>query len=188
MPVVPTIDVSALRIVANRVKEIDPSIRKDLISGIKKDLNPYAQRIVDSVPRLGVAGSMRGFGHDGRTGWSKVRSSVYVTPGGGAKSIARIEIYGQGDKRAAFKIADLAGTRGNYGDGAFSKGGFYSYLINGQGRDMVSRLTDFALLSAGGRGGRFAWAGFMRYRPIFIAGVEKRLDEYAKRAFERVVS
>lgn len=187
MPVVPTIDTSLLREAAKRVKLIEPSIRKDLIANIKKDLNPYAQQIAGDVPDLGRPGAMRGFGHGGRTRWSKVRGATYVTPGGGRGSVARIELFGTSDAQAAIKIADLAGTRGNYNNGNYSKGGFYSYLINGQGEDLVSRLTDFARLSANGRGGRFGWAGFLRHRRTFISAVEKRLDEYAKRASEKVV-
>jgi hypothetical protein len=132
---------------------------------------------------------MRGFGHGGRTSWGRVQGSAYVTAGGGKGSVARMEIFGRGQKRAAFKIADLAGTKNNYGNGNMAKlpGGQALYLIMGQGQDMVSRLTDFGKLSAGGKGGRFAWAGFMKYRPKFLAITIKRLDDYAQKVGERIL-
>jgi hypothetical protein len=107
-----------------------------------------------------------------------VKASVHVTPGGGRGSLARIEVYST-PNQAAFKIADLAGTRGKYGNGQESKGS-PSYLIMGQGEDMVSRLADFGLLSAGGKGGRFAWANFMKKRPALVRRVEARLDIYCR--------
>jgi hypothetical protein len=82
-------------------------------------------------------------------------------------------------------MADLAGTKNNYNDGSTSKDG--RYRINGQGRAMVSRLNDFAKLSQGGKGGRFAWAGFMQHRPFFLRTVVKRLDEYSAEITRRIV-
>jgi hypothetical protein len=182
-----TVDSSALREAAKLVKEIDPEIRKGFIRDLKTDLKPYAGEIVSDVPKLGEPNFMRGFGHSGRTSWGPVQASVYVTPGGGSGSLARMEIFGRGEKRAAFKMADLAGTRQRYGNGLFSRLGSQPfYQINGQGEDMVSRLTDFGTLSANGKGGRFAWAGFMKYRPKFLDKVVRRLDEYSAAIEQRL--
>jgi hypothetical protein len=189
MPVRAQIDSSQLRLVARKVKLLDPEIRKEMIKGLKTDLKPYANQIAADVPVLGSPGRMRGFGHGGRTSWGPVQGSAYVTPGGGKGSVARMEIFGRGQKRAAFKIADLAGTKNNYGNGNMAKlpGGQALYQIMGQGQDMVSRLTDFGKLSAGGKGGRFAWAGFMKYRPLFLKVTINRLDSYAQKVGERIL-
>lgn len=188
MPARVEIDSSKLRLIAREVRNIDPMIRKSLIKTLKDDLTPYAKDIAGDVPTLGRPGAMRGFNHTGRTRWGKVSGSAYVTPGGGRGSVARIEIYGRGETRAAFKIADLAGTKQNYRNGLYAKVGTSPwYLINGQGEDMVSRLTDFGKLSANGKGGRFAWAGFMKYREVFLRKTIKRLDEYARQVGERIV-
>jgi hypothetical protein len=188
MPLRAVVDSSMLREAAKRVKDIDPEIRKGFIKDLKSDLKPYANSIAKDVPVLGRPGAMRGFGHGGRTRWSKVRASVYVNPGGGRGSLARIEVYGSGaETRAAFKIADLAGTKNDYGNGNMAKmsNGQPLYQIMGQGQDMVSRLTDFGKLSAGGKGGRFAWSGFMKHRPAFLKKSIKRLDEYSDRISRR---
>jgi hypothetical protein len=187
MPMVPEIDSSKLRLVARKVKEIDPSIRKELLQNLKKQLVPYANDIAADVPTLGSVGKVRGFGsHSGRTSWSPVKASVYVSPGGGKGSVARMEVYGTSN-RAALKIAELAGTRGNYGDGNYSKGGLIPYFINGQGRDMVSALTKVRRLSAGGKGGRFVWASFMKYRPRFLDNVVQEMNRYAQKVGERLL-
>jgi hypothetical protein len=181
MPLRAVVDSSVLREAAKRVKQIDPEIKKGFVRDLKTDLKPYARSIAGDVPTLGRPGAMRGFGHAGRTRWTKVTGSSYVTPGGGRGSLARIEIYGSGATgRAAFKMADLAGTQNDYGNGLYAKlGSSPWYLINGQGQDMVSRLADFGKLSAGGKGGRFAWAGFMKHRPKFVQQAITRLDQYS---------
>jgi hypothetical protein len=179
MPVYPVIDSSALRLAAKQVKAIDPEIRKRLLRGLKADLAPTGAKIAALVPQLGVPRSVRGFGHKGRTGWGKVKASTHVTPGGGRGSVARFEVYSS-PNQAALKIADLAGTKGQYGNGNYSKGGLQPYFINGQGEDLVSRLSKISRLSAGGKGGRFVWANFMKERPELIRRVEAKLEIYAQ--------
>jgi hypothetical protein len=188
MPVRAEIDSSQLRLVARKVRLLDPEIRKEMTKRLKKDLTPYAKHIARDVPVLGSPGAMRGWGHNGRLAWGPVQGSAYVTAGGGKGSVARIEIYGRGARRAAFKYADLAGTKNQFRDGELAKSGSRkSYRINGQGRAMVERLNDFAQLSQGGKGGRFAWAGFMKYRPVFLKITIKRLDDYAQKVGERIL-
>ena len=179
MPVYPVIDSSMLRLAAKQVKAIDPDIRKRLLRGLKADLAPSGARIAALVPQLGVPGSVRGFGHKGRTSWGNVKASTHVTPGGGKGAVARYEIYSS-PNQAALKIADLAGTKGQYNNGNYSKGGNQPYFINGQGEDLVSRLTKVSRLSAGGKGGRFVWANFMKERPALVRKVEASLEIYAQ--------
>jgi len=188
MPVRAEIDSSDLRRIARKVRDLEPAIRKELIDGLKSDLKPYANRIAKDVPTLGTPGAMRGWGHSGRTAWGAVQGSAYVTPSGGKGSVARIEIFGRGQRRAAFKYADLAGTKNEYNDGKLAnKGKMPTYRVNGQGRAMVERLNDFGKTSAGGKGGRFAWAGFMKYRPLFLKMTIDRMDQYAQKVGERIL-
>jgi len=179
MPVYPVIDSSALRLAAKQVKAIDPEIRKRLLRGLKADLAPTGAKIAALVPRLGVPGSVRGFGHKGRTAWGNVKASTHVTPGGGKGSVARFEVYSS-PNQSALKIADLAGTKEQYNNGNYSRGGLQPYFINGQGEDLVSRLSKISRLSAGGKGGRFVWANFMKERPELIRRVEAKLEIYAQ--------
>jgi hypothetical protein len=184
MPAYPVVDSSMLRGAAKQVKEIDVEIRKRLIKDLKADLKPTGDAIAKAVPTLGRPDNMRGFGHGGRTAWSPVKASTHVTPGGGKGSLARFEIY-TSPNQAALKIADLAGTKQKYGNGMQSKGS-PSYLIMGQGQDMVSRLTDFGTLSAKGKGGRFVWANFMKQRPMLVNKVAVRLDIYCREIEKKI--
>jgi hypothetical protein len=171
MPVYPVVDSSKLREVAKRVREIEPQIRKDMIDGLKADLKPYAEQIKSGIPGVGNP-PLSGFKHSGRTRWGSTQVSVYVTPGGGKGSVARIEVFGRGEARAGFKIVDLAGTS--------------NYTETRKGEIMNARLAQRFPLSAGGKGGRFAWAGFMKHRPAFLDITVKRLNEYADRAAGRL--
>jgi hypothetical protein len=170
MPLRATVDSSALREAQKRVKEIDPEIRKGFIRDLKADLKPYATSIVSGVPNAGNP-PLSGMATSGRLRWGGARASIHVTPGGGRGSLARIEIYGPGDSRGGFKMADLAGTS--------------NYTKTPQGEALVSNLQSRFALSAGGKGGRFAWAGFMRYRPQFIKRAVERLNEYGDRINRR---
>jgi hypothetical protein len=170
MPVRAVIDSSALREAAKRVKEIDPDIRKGFIRDLKTDLRPYATQIAAGVPGKSdppLSGMNALRRATGRTdlAWGGARASVYVTPGGGRGSLARIEIYGPASNRGGFKMVDLAGTS--------------NYTSTPQGRIMNERLQSRFPLSQNGKGGRFAWAGFMKNRPQFVQQVITRLDQYS---------
>jgi hypothetical protein len=170
MPLRAVVDSSMLREAAKRVKEIDPEIRKGFIKDLKADLRPYAAQIVSSVPGKGSP-PLSGMASSGRLRWGGARASVHVTPGGGRGSLARIEIYGPGETRGGFKMVDLAGTKNN--------------AKTSQGDAMISNLGRRLPLSASGKGGRFAWRGFMQHRPAFLNKAIERLDQYSDRISRR---
>jgi hypothetical protein len=163
MPVRASIDVRQLREANKLVKMIDPGIRDGFVRDLKSDLKPYARKIVNDIPGRGTP-PLSGMANRGRLGWGTVTSSQHVTPGGGRGSLARIEIYARSPFKAGFKMADLAGTS--------------NYTSTPQGFSMNSALQRRFRLSQNGRGGRFAWAGFMRHRPDFLNVVMYRLDQY----------
>jgi hypothetical protein len=179
-----TIDGKELREFVKTLDSFEPGLRKQFVKDIKSGIKPIADTIASNIPRLGVPNSVRGFGHKGRTSWSKVRASVYATPGGGkSSSVARIEVFGQGKFQAALKIADLAGTKNEYNNGNQSRGGpnALPYTINGQGEALVSRLDEISKLSAGGKGGRFVWKNFIGQRKKMVDIAIKIIDRYADR-------
>jgi hypothetical protein len=170
MPLRAVVDSSMLREASKRVKGIDDEIRKGFIRDLKADLKPYAAQIVSGIPGAGSP-PLSGMNASGRVGgrtdmaWGGARASIHVTPGGGRGSLARIEIYGPNNRKAGFKMVDLAGTS--------------TYTETPQGRIMNERLASRFPLSQGGKGGRFAWAGFMKYRPAFVQVVIGRLNQYS---------
>lgn len=164
MPVVPSIDVSKLKAFNAKLQQIDPELRKQVGKDIKAALQPQAQAMKSRIPQQAPLSGMAG--HRGRTAWNGVNVSAYAAPGGGRGAIARLEVFGRGKGRAIVKMADLAGTRG-------------SYIQGERGRKFVQNLERRYPLSASGRGGRFAWANFIKTRPILIANVVKILNKYA---------
>ena len=161
MPVRVAIDTDTLRAVNKRLAEIDPDLRKQVGKDIKEAVRPTAARIKARIPQQPPLSGMR---HNGRT----VNVSAYATPGGGRGSIARMEVFGRGQYRAGLKIADLAGTRGRYVRGE-------------RGRKFIDNLDRRYPLSAGGKGGRFAWQNFMKERPFLIEEVVDIINGYVKR-------
>ena len=192
MPVVPTIDTSALRELNKELAEIDVGLKRQVGKDIKTALKPFAAGIISGIPTQAPLSGMRN--HKGRTAWAKPTIGVYG--GTGTKgSIARLEIYGSGSKRAAFKIADLAGTVKN-GDrireehqragGPGRRGATVRTHPTSSGDSLIRNLQSRYPLSAGGKGGRFAWAQFILKKPILIAEVVKILDKYADIVNRRV--
>lgn len=188
MPIKTSIDTSDLRALSRALKQIDPALARQVGKDIKSAVRPTADRILKRIPTdLGTSGNFRGFGHSGRTAWGRPRVGVYATPGGGKGSIARIEIYGTGDRKAAFKLADLAGTR-NSGDryrrehyrqgGAGRRGGMVRGGPTRSGDVLIRKLQNKYPLSAGGRGGRFAWQNFMKERPFLIDKTVDIINDY----------
>lgn len=158
----PEIDSTQLKVLVREMKQFDPELRKSFVKGLKRDLQPFADKLASMVPK---EPPLSGFGHKGRTGWpSKIRGTAYVTPSG-RKSLARIEIYGAGAYKAALKIADLAGTR-------------MTYVKTREGLNMIDVLNRrYPLWN--NRGGRFVWSAFMARRPDMIRFAQDVLDEYS---------
>ena len=147
------------------------------------------------MSKIPTEAPLRGFGHGGRTAWSTPAIGVYATPGGGKGSVARLEIYGKGDRKAAFKIADLAGTRkaGKAVRREHTRGTRNGAVTvrphpTRSGEVLIDRLQRKQPLSAGGKGGRYAWAQFLANRPVLIREVEKILDKYAEIVEKRLTS
>jgi len=153
-----------LREFNRKLQQINPELRKQVGKDIKAALGPQVNAMKSRIPTQPPLSGMGG--HRGRTAWRGVNVSAYASPGGGKGAIARIEVFGRGQGRAIVKMADLAGTRGSYIQGV-------------RGRKFVQNLERRYPLSASGRGGRFAWANFIKTRPILIDNVVKILNKYA---------
>ena len=181
----PVIDGAALQALKQDLRGLDQSLHLQVAKQITGYLRPIAKTMAASLPQQAP---IRGFGrHSGRTVWSGVKGQAYSSPfasPGRAGSVARIELFGGGKDLAAFKIADLAGTKERYGDGNLSRMDALGrqYTIRGQGRAMVEALSQKYPLSAGGRGGRFAWPAFMKSRPQIIDRTIDILNKFAEMA------
>jgi len=158
------VDTSELKALVTTMKEYDPNLRKYFVKEMKSDLQPFADRIqnwmnANAKPPLSHFG-----GHNGRTRWpTSVKATAYVTPSS-RKSLARIEVFGRGDYKAAVKIADLAGTRG-------------TYIRTTQGEALIQNLNrEFS--NPNPKGGRFVWQQFIKQRPQMIHFIESTIAEF----------
>ena len=194
MPVVPTIETSALRELQKKLGEIDASLKRQVSKDIKDALGPLKDGVMREMPS---EAPIRGFRHSGRTSWGSTKIAAYATPGGGRGSVARLEVWST-PNNVAFKIADLAGTRQKYTNtrrahtrvgrnGVVSVRESKAYS-GGLGKAMVEKLNQVQPLSAGGKGGRYAWAGFLKHRPKLVREVELILDKFAKMVESQVYS
>jgi hypothetical protein len=182
-----TIDGKELREFVKTLDRFEPGLRSQFVKDIKSDIKPLAATIASNInsKNIGAVGNMRGWNNDGRTGWSKVRASVYATPGGGkSSSVARIEVYGSKDKQAALKIADLAGTK-NGPSVSVSKsyvgpyGLVRTHANTSQGDTMKSELDRWPLWK--GKGGRFVWTNFIGQRRKMVDIAISIINRYADR-------
>lgn len=173
MPVRVSINTDSLRRLNKGLAEIDPDLRKAVGKNIKSAVRPTAARILSRIPSDAPVSGMR---TGGRLAWSKPRVGVYATPGAGRGSIARIEIFGsKPDRRGGFKMADRAGTRSNFSGvrrehTRQTRNGLVKVRQSrtNSGQVLARVLEQRYPLSAGGKGGRFAWQNFMKEKPFLV--------------------
>lgn len=183
MPVRVEVQTPSLRELNRQLGAIDPSLRRAVGKDIKSAVRPTATRILSRIP---TQAPLSGMVSNGRLGWSKPRVGVYATPGGGKGSIARIEIFAsKSDKRAGFKMADLAGTRnaGTRMRRQHTRDTRFGTVIvpahpTRSGDVLIDRLSRRYPLSAGGKGGRFGWENFMEERPFLVKKVLGIINDY----------
>ena len=156
-----------VRELSQALKELDKDAQKEIKSGIKSTVSVVAREMQDDI-RTSVDGApMSGMLYGGtRNRWlsPSVKASLRLSAGPG-KPIATI--YGVGPRGYArmFAITELAGSR--------SPG----YTQDGQ--RMVQVLKDrFPLVK--GRGGRFIFKSFLKYRTGMHDRVEAGLDKLAQ--------
>lgn len=96
------------------LKDTEPLIYKAMIENIKSDVQPLATKIEELAPKFSpFAGrSKDGMSHNGRTGWSPVKTLIQVTPqsykgSGGQRRV--VSVVATGSQGVGFDIADMAG-------------------------------------------------------------------------------
>lgn len=114
-----TVVVNGLDKTLRLLKDTEPLIYAEMIAQIKSDVEPLANKIKELAPKFSpFAGrSKDGMSHNGRTGWSPVKTLIQVTPqgykgSGGQRRV--VSVVATGSKGVGFDIADMAGraTRG----------------------------------------------------------------------------
>ena len=168
----PYIDKTKVRNLVKQMNSLGTDTRKHFVNELKSDLQPFANEISGKI-NTEANPPLSGFGRqpNSRFYWTPVRATAYVTPSG-RRSLARIEVFGRGQYKAAIKMADLAGTRG-------------TFVETPQGAAMIRNLNA-RYRNPNPKAGRFVWKQFIEMRPAMVHWIEKTVDEFTKKVEERI--
>lgn len=142
-------------------KDVNSQVKKDIkngVGGVTKQMTEYINAQEPWPPLSGFAGA-------GQWGWSNpvVKPSLRLSAGRG-RPVAQITAQGRGKQKRMFAIAERAGSR--------SRG------FSARGIEMIDVLQERFPLVAG-RGGRFAFRSFLKYRPELVDRVQLGLNKLA---------
>ena len=165
MPVRPVIEGADLRSSLRMLKTVDPDIVKDLRRSLRSAVGPDAKAIAAAMPRTPP---LSGMANRGRLAWAgKFSGTVVVTPGRGRKGVSNlVGLRIRGNPDAGFRMAELAGSK--------SRGS------TAQGRAMIANLP------GNPRGGRFAYARFVKDRANLIKKAEQVIESFVGRLNKRL--
>jgi hypothetical protein len=171
------------------MRKVEPEMLKDMRKSIRQISQPAVSAIKSNSPKVAP---LSGMAHNGRTGYTRPKVSIQVTPGarsGFGKTTANlvaIKAEGTG-KQYGFEIADMAGRAGN--DGKYTQtrkfvdprtGNIVRRRINGQGTNMIRVLN-----SRYGPASRFVYKNLEDKLPAIrreVANViERTMDDFTRR-------
>lgn len=162
------------------LKQLEPEQIKKLRSDIKTELSSIMGQIQNSIPE---AAPLSGMANNGRLGWKSPRVSISLTPGTYFKAknyhpLVSITISG-----AAFKMAELAGSRGKVGSWrnrtpSYNNrwGQSQDHAITTQGASLIEALKQRYPFS--GKAGRFAFKRYIQVQDGASEAVLKIINEY----------
>lgn len=166
-----------------KLKDVDPDLKKMLMKDLKSAIKPVATAVANSIPsEPPLSGMGTGFS---RLRWGTFKATVSVTPGKKRGDTRLVSIVVTGNPDAGFKLAELAGSRGNYGSGLSkpykSAFGTKQHTLNGQGENLVRVLRQRFPTPGSGKGGRFAYMKFREEKPqvarIAVELIDKHLED-----------
>ena len=160
MPVRPVIEGADFRSALTMLKTVDPDMVKDLRKSLRSALGSEARQIAGAMPTTPPLSGMA---------WpSRFSGTVVLSPGrrrrGGVSSLVGLRVRGNPD--AGFRMAELAGSR--------------SSGVTPQGRAMIANLPGSA------RGGRFAYAKFMKDRANLLRKAERVIADFVRQLNQRL--
>lgn len=140
------VDPIQVAFVQKNIRKLDPQLKRQLTKELRGELVPIARDIAAAVPPEAPLSGMTA-----RWGYAKagVRTFVNARPG---RAIATINV--QGDGYAFTRLLAITERAGSRTEG-------YSR----RGRDMIRALNQPDRYPMNGKGGRFIWEAWMKYRP-----------------------
>jgi hypothetical protein len=140
------VDPMQVAVVQKSLRQLDPQLKRQLTKELRTELKPIAQQIAGAVPVQAPLSGMTP-----RWGYAKasVRTFVNARPG---RAIATINVQGDGYAfNRLLSITERAGSRTS----GYSR----------RGTDMIRALNQPDRYPMKGKGGRFIWSAWMKYRP-----------------------
>jgi hypothetical protein len=152
--IIPSVSATGIREAVKELKQVDPTLLKDLRKDLRAKVGPLAKQVADAVP---TQPPLSGMGNPVPTGWSPVRPTISFTPGASRKTgnhLVSIRVNPVPAKgRRGLYIGELAGSR--------------SSGSTARGRRLINVLNQRFPMT--GKGGRFAYSKFRTLRPDAVA-------------------
>jgi len=167
------IDYPDFKRLKDEFRALDRQVQKETKSGIKKSIGNVTSRMqgdirsfVDNPPMSGMGGGSK------RNSWRypAVKPSLRLSAGPG-KPVAQITAKGSGGYSRMFAITERAGSRSS---------GFTN-----DGKRMI-RVLDKRNALVKGKGGRYAFRSFLKFRPQLHDTVQRELNGLARQVNVRL--
>jgi hypothetical protein len=162
------VDADELRIVLKVLKQINPTVNKDLGKYLKTRLAPIAEQVASAAPQ---EAPLSGFANRGPTGYKAPKGKISFTPGKGRRNATNLlSIRVDAGKQRGFYIAELAGSR--------------SAGLTNSGRALIEQLNNRSVMK--GKGGRYAYKQFRFLRPDIVR-IATEVVNQSMRELERML-
>jgi hypothetical protein len=169
------IDAGSFKQLKAEFRQLDRDVQKETKNGIKKSIGSVTSQMQGEIEGRVRNPPMSGMGGTNKlNAWRApaVKPSLRLSAGAG-KPVAMITASGKSGYTRMFAITERAGSRSS----GFSE----------RGKRMISVLEDRDKLVKG-KGGRYAFRAYMKYRPLLHDTVERELNGLARRVNVRLKS
>lgn len=169
------IDVGSFKQLKSEFRQLDKDVQKSTKDGIKKSIGSVTSRMQGEVQTLRPDAPMSGMASGSKLNqWRSpnVKPSLRLSAGAG-KAVAQITASGKSGYKRMFAITERAGSRSS---------GFTT-----DGKRMIQVLEGRNKLVKG-KGGRYVFRAFMKYRPLLHDTVQRELNGLARRVNVRLKS
>jgi len=169
------VDALSFKQLKSEFRQLDKSVQKETKAGIKKSLGSVTSRMQGEIDSIRPDAPMSGMSSGSKLNqWRSpaVKPSLRLSAGPG-KAVAQITASGKSGYKRMFAITERAGSRSS---------GFTD-----SGKRMIRVLQKRNRLVKG-KGGRYAFRAYLKYRPLLHDQVERELNGLARRLNVRLKS
>lgn len=169
------IDAVSFKQLKDQFRELDRQTQKETKNGIKKSIGSVTSRMQGEINTIRPDAPMSGMASGSKLNqWRSpaVKPSLRLSAGPG-KAVAQITASGRTGYKRMFAITERAGSRSS---------GFTT-----RGKRMI-RVLEGKNKLVRGKGGRYAFRAYLKYRPLLHDQVQRELNGLARRLNVRLKS